>query len=108
MLAEQHIPAGLNVELSDDPPVTPLPELPRGEQGLFRIGVNFGGLGDPKLRWSELRLYGGFMAGHVLYAFHMPQGGWLNVAADTGADPALAFADLPGRVPVDDPDGRQA
>jgi signal transduction histidine kinase len=81
VLAQQHIAAGLNVELSDDPPVTSLFELPRGEQGLFRIGVNFGGLGDPKLRWSELRLYGGFMAGHVLYAFHMPGGGWLNVSA---------------------------
>jgi signal transduction histidine kinase len=59
-----------------------LPELPRGEQGLFRIGVNFGGLGDPKLRWSELRLYGGFHTGHILYAFHMPEGGWLNIGAE--------------------------
>jgi signal transduction histidine kinase len=81
VLAEQHIPPGIEVQLSDDPPETLLPELPRGQQGLFRIGVNFGGLGDPKLRWTELRLFGGFMSGHILYGFHMPQGGWLNVTA---------------------------
>jgi len=82
VLAEQHLPSILSAELSDGPPVTPLPELPRGLQGLFRIGVNFGGLGDPRLRWSELRLYGGFRFGHVLYAFHLPEGGWLHVTAD--------------------------
>jgi signal transduction histidine kinase len=82
ILAEQHIAPGLSVKLSDDPPETLLPELPRPRQSLFRIGVNFGGLGDPKLRWTELRLYGGFQEGHVLYAFHMPGGGWLNVSAD--------------------------
>jgi signal transduction histidine kinase len=82
VLAQQHISPDLKVQLSNGPPETMLPELPRGQQGLFRIGVNFGGLGDPKLRWSELRLYGGFMVGHVLYAFHMPEGGWLNIAAD--------------------------
>jgi signal transduction histidine kinase len=82
LLAEQHPPPGIHAQLSDGPPETLLPELPRGQQSLFRIGVNFGGLGDPKLRWSELRLYGGFMAGHILYAFHMPEGGWLHVMAE--------------------------
>ena len=82
VLAEQHIPPALSVQLSDDPPETTLPELPRGQQGLFRIGVNYGVLGDQKLGWSELRLYGGFRAGHVLYAFHLPGGGWLNIATD--------------------------
>jgi len=81
-LAEQHIPSALTVQLSDEPPQTILPELPRGQQGLFRIGVNFGMLGDPRLRWSELRLYGGYHLGAVLYAFHLPDGGWLNIAAD--------------------------
>jgi signal transduction histidine kinase len=82
VLAEQHIPPGLVVHLSDGPPDTMLPEVPRGQQSLFRIGVNFGGLGDPKLRWLELRLYGGFHLGHILYAFHMPEGGWLDVGTD--------------------------
>jgi hypothetical protein len=82
VLDTQHIPPGFKVQLSDTPPATILPELPRGQQGLFRIGVNFGVLGDTKLRWSELRLYGGFQVGHVLYAFHMPEGGWLNIAAE--------------------------
>lgn len=82
LLAEQHLPPGITAHLSDDPPETILPELPRGQQSLFRIGVNFGGLGDPKLRWSELRLYGGFQAEHILYAFHMPEGGWLHVMAE--------------------------
>jgi hypothetical protein len=82
VLSEQHIAPGLTVQLSDNPPETMLPELPRQQQSLFRIGVNFGGLGDPKLRWTELRRYGGFQQGHVLYAFHMPGGGWLNVSAE--------------------------
>lgn len=82
VLAEQHIPPSITVQLGDAPPETILPELPRGQQSLFRIGVNFAGLGDPKLRWSELRLYGGFREGHVLYAFHMPEGGWLDIGAD--------------------------
>jgi signal transduction histidine kinase len=82
VLAEQHVPLGLNVQLSDAPPETLLPELPRGQQGLFRIGVNFGVLADQKLRWSELRIYGGFQSGHVIYAFHLPEGGWLNVRAE--------------------------
>jgi signal transduction histidine kinase len=81
VLAEQHVPPGFTFALSDDPPESALPELPRGEQGVLRIGVNFGGLGDPKLRWVELRIYGGFQVGQILYAFHMPGGGWLNVAA---------------------------
>jgi len=82
VLSEQRIGPGLNVQLSDNPPETLLAEVPRGQQSLFRIGVNFGGLGDPKLRWTELRLYGGFQAREVVYAFRMPQGGWLNVAAE--------------------------
>jgi signal transduction histidine kinase len=82
VLSEQRIPPALKVQLSDDLPETLLPELPRTQQSLFRIGVNFGGLGDPKLRWSELRVFGGFQAGHILYAFHMPDGGWLHVTAE--------------------------
>jgi signal transduction histidine kinase len=82
VLSQLHLPLFMNFVLSDDPPITTLPEVPRPQQGMFRIGVNFAGLGDPKLRWSELRLYGGFMMGHVIYAFHMPDGGWLNVSVD--------------------------
>jgi signal transduction histidine kinase len=82
VLSEQHIPPSITVGLSDGPPETILPELPRGQQSLLRIGVNYGGLGDPKLRWTELRLFGGFHEGHVLYAFHMPGGGWLDIGAD--------------------------
>ena len=81
VLAEQHIPPQMTVKLSDDPPETMLPELPRPQQSVFRFGVNFGGLGDPKLRWSELKLYGGFRSEQVLYAFHMPGGGWLHITA---------------------------
>jgi len=82
VLAEQHVPPAISVQLSDDPPDTPLREIPRPQQGLFRVGVNFGVLGDPNLRWTELRMYGGFNIGHVLYAFHMPGGGWLHIAAE--------------------------
>ncbi len=82
VLAEQHIPLSLSVKLSDDPPETLLPELPRPQQGLFRIGVNLGVLGDPKLRWTELKLFGGFQAGHILYAFHLSDGGWLAINAE--------------------------
>jgi signal transduction histidine kinase len=82
VLTDQHIPPGLKVQLSESPPETILPEVPRAQQSLFRIGVNFGVLGDQKLRWSELRLFGGFMVGHVLYAFHLPEGAWLMVLAE--------------------------
>jgi signal transduction histidine kinase len=81
VLAEQHLPQGITAELSDDPPETALPLVPRPQQGIFRIGVNLGLLGDPRLRWSELRLFGGYRQGHLLYAFHLPEGGWLNVDA---------------------------
>ena len=82
VLAEQHIPPGLSVHLSDEPPRDDPAGAAARAARLFRIGVNFGGLGDPKLRWSELRLYGGFQTGHVLYAFHMPEGGWLDMTAE--------------------------
>jgi signal transduction histidine kinase len=82
VLAEQHIPPNFTVRLTDAPAETLLPELPRGAQGLFRIGVNYGVLGDPKLRWSELKLFGGFREGHILYVFHLPAGGWLDVGAE--------------------------
>ena len=82
VLAEQHLPAVMTAMLSGTPPVTALPELPRAQQGLFRMGVNFGGLGDPRLRWSELRLYGGVRLGRVLYAFHLPDTGWLHIAIE--------------------------
>ncbi len=82
VLAEQRIPPNVTVRLSDAPAETLLPELPRGAQGLFRIGVNFGVLGDVKLRWTELKLYGGFREGHILYVFHLPDGGWLNIEAE--------------------------
>ncbi|MGA3003207.1 MAG: ATP-binding protein [Acetobacteraceae bacterium] len=81
VLAEQRIPPNFTVRLTDGPVETLLPELPRGAQGLFRIGVNWGVLGDPKLRWTELKLYGGFGTGHILYVFHMPDGGWLDIDA---------------------------
>ncbi len=81
VLAAQRLPPNFQVRLSDGPPDTLMPEIPHGLQGLFRIGVNFGVLGDPKLRWSELRLYGGFREGHILYAFHLPEGGWLAIDA---------------------------
>jgi hypothetical protein len=82
VLAEQRIPPQLRFQLGDAAPDTTLPELPRGQQGLFRIGVNFGVLGDAKLRWTDLRLFGGFQMGHIIYAFHLPDGGWLNVWAE--------------------------
>ena len=81
VLAEQHIPPHLTVRLTDAPAETLLPEVPRGAQGLFRIGVNWGVLGDPKLRWTELKLYGGWRAGQILYEFHLPDGSWLNIGA---------------------------
>ena len=52
VLSELHLPPAIAVELSDAPPETILPELPRPQQSLFRFGVNFVGLGDPKLRWT--------------------------------------------------------
>ncbi len=79
VVAEQHFPPAFAVHLSDTQPETLLPEIPRPNQGLFRIGVNWGVLGDPKLRWTEIKLYGGFHVGHILYSFHLPGGGWLAI-----------------------------
>jgi signal transduction histidine kinase len=81
VLAEQHLPPAISAHLSDEAPETTLPIVPRTQQGMFRIGVNSGVLGDQRLRWSELRLFGGYGVGHVLYAFHLPDGGWLNIDA---------------------------
>ena len=82
VLTQLHVPPMIEVQLSDSPPITTLPELPRGQQGLMRIGVNLNVLGDPRLRWSEIRLYGGRGSGVILYAFHLPGGGWLHVTAE--------------------------
>ena len=82
VLAAQHLPATLQAVLNTDAPATPLPEMPRPLQGVYRIGVNLGQLGNPSLRWSELHLYGGAPGHQILYAFHMPGGGWLNVTAE--------------------------
>ena len=82
VLAAQHLPPMMAVTLTDDPPDTALPELARPQQPPFRLGVNMIVLNDPKLRWQELKLYGGFHLGQVMYSFHMPGGGWLNVTAE--------------------------
>jgi hypothetical protein len=82
VLLEQHVPAELSARLSNDPPDTALRELPRGQQSVYRVGVNSGVLGDLRLHWTDLRLYGGFQAGRILYAFNMPEGGWLLVEAE--------------------------
>ncbi len=81
VLSELHVPSMIEVQLSDEPPVTELPELPRGQQGLLRVGVNLNVLADARLQWSEIRIYGGHRGGQVIYAFRMPGGGWLNVTA---------------------------
>jgi signal transduction histidine kinase len=81
VLAQQRFPPNFTVHLTDGQPETLLPEIPHGTQGLLRIGVNWGVLGDPKLRWTELKLYGGFREGHILYVFHLPGGGWLDIDA---------------------------
>jgi signal transduction histidine kinase len=82
VLAREHLPKMITATLSDSPPDTTLPEVPRPQQAPFRVGVNFGGLGDPELRWSALHLYGGFRFGEIIYAFELPDGGWLNVSAE--------------------------
>jgi len=82
VLIEQHVPLSLSVQLSDGPPDTTLRELARGQQSVYRVGVNSGVLGDPRLRWTDVRLYGGFQAGRIMYAFEMPQGGWLLAEAE--------------------------
>ena len=82
VLAAQHLPPLMTATLSEDPPEPLLTELTRPQQQIFRIGVNFGVLGDPKLRWTELRLFGGFQEGQILFAFHLPGGGWLDVSAE--------------------------
>lgn len=82
VLAAQHLPPMMSVTLTDKPPETTLPELSRPQQPPFRLGVNLIVLNDPKLRWQELKLYGGFHLQQVMYSFHMPEGGWLNVTAE--------------------------
>ena len=83
ILAGIHLPQGLAaMVLSDEPPDTELPELPRPQQGLYRISVNFSGIGDPKLRWRELRLYGVPRSGQIVYAFHLPGDGWFQIFAE--------------------------
>ena len=85
------------------PAGTPLPEIPREQRRLFRVGMNFGAmLGDPELRWTEIKLYGGCRAGKCCIRFHLPEGRLAGRRLRTGADPAVAFADLPRRVPDDD------
>jgi hypothetical protein len=82
VLAAAHLPPMTTANLSDLPQDTSLAEIPRPQQPPFRFGVNQSILNDPRLRWTELRLFGGFAAGQVLYEFELPGGGWLNVTAE--------------------------
>ena len=55
VLAELHRGPGLPAELSDAPPVADLPEMPRGEQRLFRVNMNLVAMPPPQ-RWRELQI----------------------------------------------------
>ncbi len=78
-----HVPPMISVRLSDGPPVTTMPELPRSQQGMFRVGLNSTGLNDPRLRWSEQLLFREPRSNRILYAFHLPGEGWLHISADS-------------------------
>ncbi|MSP03611.1 MAG: HAMP domain-containing protein [Acetobacteraceae bacterium] len=75
----------ITVHLSDTPPVTTMPELSRGQLGMFRVGLYSAGLTDPHVRWSEQLLYRAPHSNQILHAFHLPRGGWLHI--DTDPDP---------------------
>ncbi len=81
VLSELHRGPGLTAELSKDPPVTDLPEMPLPMQRLFRVSMNFVGV-PPSQRWHELQFLGGPDWHRVVVGLRLPDGEWLNLTAE--------------------------
>jgi signal transduction histidine kinase len=84
VLAELHRGPGLTAELSKDPPVTDLPPMPLPAQRLFRVNMNFVGVPGPQ-RWREMQFLGGPDWSRVVIGLRLPDGDWLNIAAELEA-----------------------
>jgi len=80
VVAELHRGPDLTAELSSQPPVTDLPEMPVPMQRLFRVSMNFVGVPGPQ-RWREMQILGGPEWRRVVVGLHLPDGEWLNVTA---------------------------
>jgi signal transduction histidine kinase len=82
VLAELRRGPDLTAVLSPAPPQVEIPEMPTPELRLLRINMNLVPLGDPKLRWKELVVYGGHEWRQVAIGMHLPDGDWIDVTAE--------------------------
>jgi methyl-accepting chemotaxis protein len=78
VLAEMHRLPGMQVDLSQDPPISDLPDTPRPEQRLVRVNMNVIPMPGP-LRPHEVHMFGGPYWGRMIVGLHLPEGDWLNV-----------------------------
>ncbi len=79
MLTDLHRGPGLSAEISANPPVTDLPEMPPFLARLFRVNMNLVPLGGPQHRWKEILLYGGPDFHRIEVGLKTPDGAWLDV-----------------------------
>lgn len=78
VLAEMHRLPGMQVDLSQDPPISDLPDTPRPEQRLVRVNMNVIPM-PGQLRPHEVHMFGGPYWGRMIVGLHLPEGDWLNV-----------------------------
>ncbi|HEX4368228.1 MAG TPA: ATP-binding protein [Rhodopila sp.] len=82
VLTDLHRGPELAAVLSSEPPEVDMPRMPSPEDRLLRINMNLVPLGAPKIRWSELVVYGGHTWHQAVLGMRFPDGEWLNVTAE--------------------------
>ncbi len=78
MLAEMRRLPGMDIALSDQPPLTDLPDTPPPEQRLVRVSMNLTPM-PGSMRPHEVHMFGGPYWGRMIIAMHLPEGQWLNL-----------------------------
>jgi signal transduction histidine kinase len=78
MLAEMQRSPGFAIELSDQPPITDLPNTLPWEQRLVRVNMNLMPM-PGALRPHEVRMYGGPYWHRMIISVRLPDGQWMDL-----------------------------
>jgi signal transduction histidine kinase len=73
----RHLP-GIEITLSDQPPISDLPPTPPQERQLLRVSMNLVPMPGP-LRPHEIQMFGGPAWHRLIVSLRLPEGGSLNV-----------------------------
>jgi signal transduction histidine kinase len=78
VLADMRRLPGIDIALSDQPPISDLPPTPPPERQLVRVNMNLFPMPGP-LRPHDVQMFGGPFWQRLLVSLRLPEGGWLNV-----------------------------